>query len=123
MGIRRRGRYLKAREEQIAVRRLNRKSTLGYDIIHNSLDAIVTLRIYSAQSTSFELGTSTSEEQYAVNITPPVDDIISSDDVIRFLESFTDEDISNAQENVITVKSIIPGVKITRLNCIEPGGK
>ena len=117
-----RGPYLKAREMKIAVRRLNRKSTLGYDIIHNSLDAIMTIRATTSQYTKFETGTNVSEEQYAVNVTPAVRDVIGGDDVILYLTEFTDESIANANENIIKVKNTMPGVKITRLNCVELGG-
>ena len=119
----RRGRYLQAREEQIAIRRLNRGNPLGWDIIHRSVKAVVSLRIYSSQSTDFKLGTTVSQEQYAVNIKPPIDKVIAGDNVVMFLEDFSDESISEAMNGILTVKSVGLGVKITRLNCVEPGGK
>lgn len=119
----RRGKYLTAREEKLAIRRMNRRSASGWDVIHRSVLGIVTLRIYSSDSTDFSLGTNVSEEQYAVNIKPPIKDVIAGDEVIRFLEDFTDDKITDAHENILTVKSTGSGVNITRLNCIEPGGK
>lgn len=126
----RRGRYLKKREQLIAVRSVNNYAEHGADIKYRRLKAIVTRRIYSTQSTKFITGTNVAEEQYAVNIKrelsddgvlPDYNDIVGGDQVILGITAETNDDhIFLEERRVLTVKSTNLGVNIVRLNCVEP---
>ena len=126
----RRGRYLKKREQLIAVRSVNNYAEHGSDIKYRRLKAVLTRRIYAAQSTKFTTGTNIPEEQYAINfmrelsddgVLPDYDDIVAGDQVILGITNeTTDMQIFQEERRVLTVKSTNLGVNIVRLNCIEP---
>lgn len=126
----RRGRYLKQREELVAVRSVDEGAEHGAIVVYNRLKAVVTRRIYAAQSTRFDLGLNVPEEQYALNIKHDVDpetgevnkhkNVVAGNQVILGVtEETTDLDILQEERRVLTVKSPSVGVNLTRLNCIE----
>ena len=102
----------------------------GAIVVYNRLKAVVTRRIYAAQSTRFDLGLNVPEEQYALNIKHDVDpetgevnkhkNVVAGNQVILGVtEETTDLDILQEERRVLTVKSPSVGVNLTRLNCIE----
>ena len=126
----RRGRYLKRREELIAVREVDDYADSGANIIYRRAKAIVSRRIYSTQSTDFEQGTNVPQEQYSVNMLHEIDEqtgilnkydnVVAGNQVILGItDDTTDDEILEENRRVLTVKSPSVGVNITRLNCIE----
>ena len=126
----RRSRYLKQREEIIAVRRVKDNTQYGYEVIYDTLKAIVTRRTYQSEGPDFRKGTNVSEEQFAVNVEGRLVDendcarIVPGDQIVFGRPPLSQSDalenwILRGEGNCVNIKSVSVGVYLTRINCEE----